>query len=177
MPAVQPPVLSASFIAQDQRPDTVEEIDLASLAPYHRTLIVNDGTTSSLLRAWRGEPTVVKMLTQGRLSSPSALLPWLEPKDDDTVLHRRATILSCASKAPLVAAESLWVPGRLSAAIRSLLTHVTHGGIGAALTASKAEIRRELLWYGRTEGAVASRAYRIITSGVPVFVVQEDFTR
>jgi hypothetical protein len=48
------------FVAQDQRPGHLEDVDLTRLSPFERALLVIDGTVTRFLEAHTLEPIDVQ---------------------------------------------------------------------------------------------------------------------
>src|SRR6266508_302319 len=146
------------FVAQHDRPSGVDEVDFAALSAYHRTLLAQDGLTTGVIEAWWLEPVTVRLVSQHEAARDDPLRHWLDSVPGPTVLRRQVTIEGSRSHTPYLSADSLLATARLPGL---LADQASRAGIGAALAAGKMETRRELLWYGRRAGAVASRAYRI----------------
>jgi chorismate-pyruvate lyase len=166
----------ARFVAQDSRPDTVADIDVEVLSPYHRCLLLSDGTVTNLLEAYALEPTRTRCLAQAMVRPSREHRRWLDLAHDTDVLLRRVVIEGDTTGLPLVYATSALLPSRLPADFLSMIGS-GGGSIGTALLSSKVESRREMLWCGRRADAVASRQYRIFVRGRPALVINEDFVQ
>ena len=174
------------FVAQDHRPASLRDIAPDVLTPFLRALLVIDGTVTKFLEAYAMEPVAVTLLGQEprRLEDADR---WLELPAAARILRRRVMLIGGQTGRLYVFAESLIVPGRLSAPMRDSLTREP-GGLGKILLDSELETRREGLWYGREQladlpGAVRAlcdgdfltRTYRVIAGGAPLMAITERF--
>ena len=164
------------FVAQDERRSGGSYVDFAALSGHLRCLLVTDGTVSSLIEAFSLEPTRTRCLEQkpGHPTQPE--LRWLAATPGTVTVLRRVLIEGALTRQPYLSARSLLVPERLPDEVVDVLAD-ERSSIGAALVRSGVEHRRELLWFERRQGAVASRTYRIFIRGVPAILINEDFLR
>ena len=56
--------MKALFVAQDDKPATLREINLARLTPFQRGLLVTDGTVTQFIEAYTFMPVEVVLLQQ-----------------------------------------------------------------------------------------------------------------
>lgn len=162
----------AGFAAQQHRPLWWRDTAFTGLSACHRLLVVNDGRTVPLIEAMTLEHTRVRCLSQHPAAADNPLLRWLQPRPGENPVARQVLIEGHRSGALYVYAASVFIASRLPTSCPPLRI-----GIGAALAGAGVATRRELLWWGRTGGSVASRAYRIVADEKPLFVVCEDFLR
>jgi chorismate-pyruvate lyase len=110
---------------------------------------------------------------------------WLEVEADTPVIAREVLLRGRYDRELHAFAASLLVIDRLPDAVKQGLT-TNPGGLGRILLDSKLETRREVLWYGRqpadqrrvvelTGRDLLSRAYRIISGGYPLMLINEQF--
>jgi chorismate-pyruvate lyase len=181
-----PAVAAAFYPADMQRPPDFAAVELASLAPLQRGLLVIDGTVTTFLEAVWGESIRVVPLGQ----RPVTLVddaPGLAAAPGTPVLERAVALVGDASGRVYALADSLIVPGRLPAPVREALEAGTMG-IGQALRAPGFATRREGLWFGRGQRTVPSaltgrisgeflaRSYRVSTgTEEPAMVITEFF--
>jgi chorismate-pyruvate lyase len=169
-----PPALPG-FVAQEQGHDG-ESLDFVALSGYHRCLLVTDGTVTSLIEAYALEPTRTRCLEQ-RAGTPSQReVRWLATEPGTPTLTRRIVVEGTRSNTPYLSAFSVLIPDRLPRETVELLRR-EGSSIGTALRLGAVEHRRELLWFARRPGALASRTYRVFVGGVPAILIDEDFLR
>ena len=174
------------YQAQNARPKHLRPVDLHTLSPLQRCLLVIDGTVTKLLEAYMLEPIDVLVLRQERQVLQSDH-PWLECAAGTPVVAREVMLRGRDTGKPYLYAVSLLVWNRLPHELVARL-ETEPGGIGRALLASDLENRREVLWYGSEQadewlsaifpspGAhFLSRSYRIIAHGSPVMLISEKF--
>ncbi|MDH4119770.1 MAG: chorismate pyruvate-lyase family protein [Acidimicrobiia bacterium] len=174
------------FIAQFERPVAIEPVNLRTLSPMHRALLVIDGTVTKFLEAYCMEPIEVTTLGQSNqtLVDPQE---WLDVRAGTEVLARHVTLTGGQSGRLYAYAISLTNPTAIPRDIRAAM-EIQGGSVGRILLSSRVEQRREVLWYGREDasglpdevrgvydGDVVSRAYRIIVGGRPVIMIIEKF--
>lgn len=174
------------FIAQEQRPIGLGDVDLTDLSPLLRALLVIDGTVTTFLEAYAMESIEI-----GRISQECHSLAedhgWLNARTGTPIVHRRVMLVGRETKQMYAYAESLIVRGRLSSSIQQGLEQEP-GGLGRILVDSKLESRREGLWYGREQladlpesvhkicnGDFLTRTYRLIVGGAPLMMITERF--
>ncbi|MFQ6395049.1 chorismate--pyruvate lyase family protein [Nocardia sp. KC 131] len=162
------------FEAQDDRPADWRDLHAAELSPYHRSLLMNDGTVTRLLEAFALEPIAAVGVSEHEPTTVQSHNRWLDVRPEDEVVARYVDLVGMRSGTRYLRAESLIVMNRLPAGFRDALQSQA-AGIGAALQAMKAEPRRQLLYFGGTFDSVCARSYRIIVRGVPSLVINEWF--
>ncbi len=178
--------LDQIFIAQDQRPPHLEDVNLRTLDPMERALLVIDGTVTRFIEAYRMEPIEVVTLgqTEEILKKDHK---WLELSQGHTVVSRRVLLKGRHSDRVYASAESLVDPKRLKEAVKDKIGDMPKG-LGRMLLSGRTEQYRELLWYGkepptdfpgdmRTLSSEYSlmRTYRIIVRGKPAMMITEWF--
>lgn len=182
--------MKALFVAQDDKPATLREINLARLTPFQRGLLVTDGTVTRFIEAYALMPVEVVLLQQTKqvLSAENA---WLQLSAGEEVISRQVVLQTHApDKSPTIThtyADSLIAPKRLSKYIQDGL-EANKQGLGGLLRHSGLETRRELLWCGietltHLPSAIAhlegktfvSRAYRVFSDQEPLMLINEKF--
>ena len=174
------------FIAQFDRPSNLQPVNMRALSPFHRALLVIDGTVTTFLEAYTLEPIEVVLLGQAVQRLPEEN-PWLELEAGAEVLARQVRLEGRYTHESYARATSLIALERLPPDIASGL-HLEGGGLGRILNSARAENRREILWYGRERtghpdepprGAPSQefivRTYRIIQAGKPIMLISEKF--
>lgn len=174
------------FTAQGQRPASLGPVDLASLTPLQRGLLVIDGTVTKFLEATALEPIDVVRLDQV-VAQLDAADRWLDLPAGAPVIRRRVMLLGHESGRFCVWADSLIALDRLSASVRRAIEQ-DGGGLGRILVDTAAETRREGLWYGQERGTdvpepvrrlwggeFLTRSYRVLAKGRPLMVITERF--
>lgn len=172
--------------AQPKRPAGLSPVNLRTLSPFHRALLVTDGTVTKFIEAYTMEPVDVRRVSQAvrPLTSDD---PWLEASAGTSVVRREVVIEGRYTGTAYAHAISLMVESRLPSSIRRRLD-VEGDGLGRILSDSQLETRREVLWFGRerdssaqeseamrTSGEVISRTYRIVHGGKPIILICERF--
>jgi chorismate-pyruvate lyase len=179
--------MSGCFVAQAHRPSALWDADVAALTPYHRALLVNDGTVTRVVEASVLEPLSVDVLDQRTVDVSEQGSLWLDlPTGEASLVRRRVAIHGRRTGRVYVLAESLLVASRFSNAFTSTLLHCAQG-LGETIAQMRLESRRELLWFGYTtapawaatttasRGPVLTRSYRIITDAKPAILISESF--
>jgi chorismate-pyruvate lyase len=174
------------FVAQFGRPSGLQPVNMRALSPFHRALLVIDGTVTTFLEAYTLEPIEVRRLGQAVQTLPEPN-QWLELQAGDRVLARNVQLEGRYTHRLYAQATSLIALDRLPPDVAAGLD-VAGGGLGRILNSAKAENRREILWYGRErpdhpEGHQKSRfghefivrTYRIIQGGTPIMLISEKF--
>lgn len=151
----------------------------------HRILLTTDGTVTTILEAYAGEPIEAVRLAQSRQPAGPQDAELLAVTADSPVLHRRVLLCGARSGTAFVHGESLIVPERLDPGILGRLES-TSEPIGALLRASRLETFREILAAGeQPAGASASdfgcdedavllyRTYRVVRRGQPLALITE----
>lgn len=174
------------FIAQGQKPAGLQPVVWAELEPIQRVLLVADGTVTHLLEAHALEPIDIVVLGQQsrRLDVEH---PWLVAAPGTEVYERQVVLCGRRSAVIYLYAVSTIAMDRIPVEVARGLEQ-KHEGIGQLLLRSGLESRRERLWHGveqldsppepiRGWGEVLSRAYRIISGGRPLMLIEEKFPR
>jgi chorismate-pyruvate lyase len=174
------------FIAQDQKPIGLGDVDLTNLSPLLRSLLVIDGTVTTFLEAYVMESIEVGVINQ-ECHALAEDHEWLNAATGTPAVHRRVMLLGRDTNRMYAYAESLIVRDRLSSSIQQGLEQEP-GGLGRILVDSKLESRREGLWYGREQlvdlpgpvhkrcyGDFLTRTYRLIVGGAPLMMITERF--
>ena len=177
---------AALFVAQRAHPHGLGPVDLQSLSPFQRGLLVIDGTVTSFIEAYALEPIDVLRLGQDELPLP-APDPWLQLAAGAPVIRRRVMLRGRWTGRFFVWADSLIARARIDPAMHDAL-QTDGGGLGRILVDARTETRRECLWYGREhcgdappevaavwQGDFLSRTYRVLAGGRPMMLVTERF--
>ena len=178
--------LESLFVAQSNKPGELGEINLRVLSPFHRALLVIDGTVTKYIEAYTMEPIDVIRLAQHFRQLP-ADHDWLEVPAGTDVIVRQVLLRGHYSYRLYAYAGSIVVPSRLPEHIQVDLEYDGES-IGRILNSSKMETRREILWYGQeklqdlpteirelSERDFISRTYRIFTNKQPIMLINEKF--
>jgi chorismate-pyruvate lyase len=174
------------FVAQSARPKQLREINLRALDPYHRALLVIDGTVTKFVEAYTLEPIEVVRISMEERKLPMDHI-WLEAPEGTHVLAREVVLHGKYSYRVHAYATSLIILDRLPDQIRQGL-EVDSGGIGRIILNSRLETFREVLWYGKERPErlprqiqfleneeFISRTYRIIANHQPIMLINEKF--
>lgn len=178
------------FIAQSERPAALKDISLTKLSPFHRALLIADGTVTRFIEAYKLSPVDVILLYQGRRTLQSEHL-WLKHPARGKIIAREVVLQTPSSDNQTpnthVYATSQIVYERLP---QNVIDGLEAGieGLGALLQKSQLETRRDLLWWGiervtglpssiaQFEGQLfLSRTYRIIANKNPLMLITEKF--
>lgn len=175
--------LADLMVGTGHRPHGWAPINLRALGPLLRALLVADGTVTKFLEAVTMEPVQVTIVSQSELSLDR---PHAELMVDAgcRVIKREVTLVGARSNRRYADAASVLVVDRLPEKVKQRLADHPQG-LGRILLESGLETRREVLWYGREilSGALSGspgrifRTYRIISGGVPLMVITENFPR
>jgi chorismate-pyruvate lyase len=173
-------------IAASAMPKELSKLNFRTLTPFQRALMVTDGTVTKFIEAYTLDPVEIIRLNQ-RLYPLEEDHPWLEASKGTEVMFREVMIRGIYSHTLYVHGVSYIVPERLQDDMRKRL-EVQGEGIGRILNDAQMETRREVLWFGRerpadlpreisrmSDGEFVSRAYRIITDGKPIVMINERF--
>lgn len=174
------------LIAQRARPAHLAEVNLRTLTPFQRALLVIDGTVTKFIEAYTMEPIEVALLDQSERELPEDHA-WLEVPSGSTVITRQVLLRGRYNHRLYAYAVSLLAVERLPAPVRADLKQHP-GGLGRILLEHQLETRREVLWYGRErirclpepvgrldEDSFISRTYRIVAGGAPLMLINEKF--
>ena len=182
--------MKSLFVAQDEKPATLKEINFARLTPFQRGLVVTDGTVTQFIEAYTLAPVEVVLLQQKR-QTLSGTNNYLQLSTGEEVISRQI-ILQTHQETESSAiihtyADSLIALKRLPKSILEGLESNKYG-LGKLLQHSGLETRRELLWCGietlkdlplaiaHLKGETfISRAYLILANQEPLMLINEKF--
>ena len=182
--------MKSLFIAQDEKPATLKEINFARLTPFQRGLVVTDGTVTRFIEAYTLVPVEVVLLQQEKQTLFTENR-WLQLSDGEEVISRQITLQTHqeTESSPIIRtyADSLIALKRLPKSVLEGLEYNEYG-LGKLLQHSGLETRRELLWCGietlknlplaiaHLEGETfISRAYLILANQEPLMLINEKF--
>lgn len=175
---------SKGFSPQWSAKTTARSLELQSLPPFLRTLLVTDGTVTKALEAYYWEPVQVDTVFQEFVRA-EADIDWLGVRTGDEVLIRRVNLLGRSRSTTYAKAYSILRSSLIPHQLRAKLLAGTLG-IGELIRDCGLETYRELLEIGLTTsedeldpgdatlGAVY-RTYRIVLGGYPAILVTEHF--
>jgi chorismate-pyruvate lyase len=174
------------FVAQSARPAHLGEINLRTLTPFQRSLMVIDGTVTKFIEAYTMEPVEIIRLGQEKRRLPTDHA-WLEAPQGARVIARQVLLRGKYSYTIYAYAVSLVMPDRLQEITKQGL-EIEGEGLGRMLLNNQTETYREILWYGKeqvnglpdsirrlTNNEFISRTYRIIADGCPIMLINEKF--
>lgn len=174
------------FVAQSSKPPQLAEVNLRTLTPFQRALLVIDGTVTKFIEAYTMERVEVIRLDQAVRTLPVDH-PWLEAAQGTAVIARQVLLQGQRSQTIYAYAGSLIVPDRIQEIMREKLS-LDGESIGRILSDNRVETYRDILWYGRERvgelpSAIRhlenkefiSRTYRIIVGTKPVMLINERF--
>ena len=178
-------ILEDLFIAQGQRPAGLESVKWTELDAIQRFLLTADGTVTQLIEAYLSQPIEIVVLGQ-QIRQLEHDDPWLVAASGTEVCERQVLLCGRDRVAYLHAVSSI-VMDRVSAEVASGLKQQNES-IGRLLLQCGVESRRERLWFGeerldappepiRDWSEVLSRAYRIVSGGRPIMLIEERFPR
>jgi chorismate-pyruvate lyase len=161
-------MLRGMFHAQRLMPAWVDELDFHALSDYHRMVLLNDGSTQSLVMARFLEPLTVVPSDPG-VGTAECFMKMIGP-----VRFRKVEIRGRTTAKVHVVADTAYVPSLLP---KSLVKKMEDGtlSVGAGIQSFSLTTRREMLWCGRTSDYPVVRAYRIYLDRGPVFAIMEMF--
>ncbi len=182
--------MKSLFIAQDEKPSTLKEINFARLTPFQRGLIVTDGTVTRFIEAYIFAPVEVVLLQQKKQTLFTEN-KWLQLSAGEEVISRQITLQTHqeTESPPIIHtyADSLIALKRLPKSILEGLESNKYG-LGKLLQRSGLETRRELLWCGietlknlplaithLENQTFISRAYLILANQEPLMLINEKF--
>jgi chorismate-pyruvate lyase len=148
-----------------------------ALPPFLRSLLVTDGTVTTVLEAWFSEAVVVQVRQQSRFVLPAAIAP-LGADVGETVLDRHVALVGATTGRVLATADSVL---RLATMPDGLRDELVAGrlGIGELLRQKGVETCREIIamMLPVTIAArqSAGRTYLIHMNVRPVIQVTERF--
>ena len=177
---------SGVFVAQDERPSHLMDIDLYKLNPFERACLVIDGTVTRFLEAHRMEPVDIINCGETReiLKKDHK---WLDLPKGETIVSRRVLLKGRHSGRVYASAASLVVPERIKVAVGRTRERIKEG-LGRMLLNGRIEQYRELLWYGKeiasdlpsdvhrfSSEELLTRTYRILVKNKPIMMITEWF--
>ena len=162
-----------------------DNVPMAALPPFLRTLLVTDGTVTKSLEAFYWEPIEVETVSQAVVRA-EADIEWLDLGRGEEILARRVNLRGRTSSVLYTRANSLIRPLLIPEALRArLMTGAL--GIGELIRDCGLETYRELLEIGISGSMAAStdaeaaggtqihRTYRIVVGGKPAILITEYF--
>ena len=173
------------FVAMDAIPDDMKTVNIATLSPMYRALLVIDGTVTRFLEAYNGEPVDVRRHSQQTITIQQEN-PWLDAEPGTSLIRRESRLVGEDSGILYVFARSLLMPARLPENVRRGMEK-DHVSIGRVLASAHLETRRELLWYARgllsltdqrnseVNGPCLVREYRILSAESAIMLIREYF--
>jgi len=161
-------------------------LDIRSLEPLQRVLLVTDGTLTEILEAaFLERIQLVKVLQQVVPTTSSHA--WLDWKDDEAVLERRVLLRGERNRRNYVYAESLIAIDRLEPAFRQGLVE-SNLPLGRLWLVHKLETYKEMIEVrSQSAGELSSyfecshtallliRRYRVFSARKPVMIITEHF--
>jgi chorismate-pyruvate lyase len=162
-----------------------ENVPMAALPPFLRTLLVTDGTVTKSLEAFYWEPIDVETVSQAVVQA-EADIDWLDLGRGEEIIARRVKLRGRTSNVLYTLANSLVRPHLIPKALRARLMAGALG-IGELIRDCGLETYRELLEIGvsgsmppggdaeRATGPHIHRTYRIVVDGRPAILVTEYF--
>jgi chorismate-pyruvate lyase len=174
------------FVAQSSRPPELQPLDLASLTPFYRSLLVIDGTVTQFVAAYTYEPIKVIRVRQER-ERLAEDHKWLDAPAGADVIARDVVLVGEDSSTLYVYGTSLIVADRLPQGMWHGLER-EGASLGRLLKEHNVETYRELLWHGlaspdglatrfgeRPTTDLISRTYRMVSAGRPIMQITELF--
>lgn len=174
------------LVAQPAKPAHLAAVNLRTLTPFQRALLVIDGTVTKFIEAYTMEPIEVVLLEQGEKKLAEDH-PWLDVPQGTNVIARQVILRGRHNHTLYAYAVSLLVFDRLPSGVRADLER-NPGGLGRILLEHQLETRRDVLWYGREcserlpeavgsidDRGFISRTYRILAGGTPLMLINEKF--
>ncbi|HYJ21761.1 MAG TPA: chorismate pyruvate-lyase family protein [Solirubrobacterales bacterium] len=177
-------VVDQHFLAQDERPAALAEVEIETLDPFLRGLLFTDGTVTRALAVQTLSAVVVERVDQEWVPVSADAAAHLEVEAGEESVRRRVRIGFDAG-APLLWAESHLLPERLPPGFMGLLDGAPDG-IGQSLQRVALESYRELLWLGHdaapdwaepgaANAGTIRRLYRIVSGGQVGILISESF--
>jgi len=178
--------IAGLFIAQNDKPNRLHSINLGTLGPLQRSLLIADGTVTRILEAHSRQRIGSVKLAQSicTLNAEHALL---SAPVGTTIIRRRVVLRGKDTPIDYAEAESLIASHRLP---QQMVDEIESGdeSLGRLLHQFKIEVRRELLFFGIEEqntvlnseeqikgSKLLSRTYRILSMDQPLMVIEEKF--
>jgi chorismate--pyruvate lyase len=157
-----------------------------SLRLLHRILLATDGTVTTILEAYAGEPITAERLDQSLQPARPHEAELLAVAAGSPVINRRVLLRGGHSGVTFLHGESLIVPERMDPVVMDRLES-TDEPIGLLLRASRLETFREVVavgeqragtygsYFGSGENAMLLfRTYRVVFRGQPVVLITEN---
>jgi chorismate-pyruvate lyase len=177
-------VVDQHFLAQDERPAALAEVEIETLDPFLRGLLFTDGTVTRALAVQMLTAVTVERVGQEWVPVPADAAQHLEVEAGEESVRRRVRI-GIDAATPLLWAESHLLPERLPPGFMGLLDGAPDG-IGQSLQRVALESYRELLWLGHdaapdwaepgaTTPGTIRRLYRIVSGGQVGILISESF--
>ena len=180
------PAHTSIYVAQSDRPHRLKPVDAESLRPFHRALLVMDGTLTHFVEAFHREALTTTGLSQD-VAPLTAYDRWLDAPPGLEVLQRQAILTGARTGALYAYAESRIATDRMPPCLRGAIEG-SGELLGRIMRACRAETYRELLWHGvespcELPAALSehigtrflTRAYQVIAGGRPFMVITEKF--
>lgn len=173
-------------IVSESDPAPPDAIELATLPPFLRVLLVTDGTVTKSIEAHFWEPVDVEVLEHASMPSERAR-PGIGVHIGDLVLRRCVILRGRVTRSVYAFAESIIAHDRVPAAMSSQLIQGAKG-IGELLRDEKTETYRELVSIRRGQAGelavhlgvdgtapVVAREYTIRFKGQAAMMIEEVF--
>ena len=109
--------MSDLFVAQFAKPPQLAKINLRTLTPFQRTLLVIDGTVTKFIEAYTMEPIEIIRISQAN-QTLSLEHQWLEAPMGTAVMARHVILRGKYSYTIYAYALSLIIPERLQAVVK-----------------------------------------------------------
>ena len=180
------PAHTSIYVAQCDRPHALKPVDAQALDPFHRALLVMDGTLTHFVEAFHGE----RLVSTGLQQHTTPLVDydrWLEAPAGLQVIERQTVLTGARTGALYVYAQSRIAVDRLPACLRAAIDD-SGELLGRIMRACRAETYRELLWHGieyptelpeavsaRVGSRFLTRAYQVMAGGRPFMFITERF--
>jgi len=177
-------LVNRHFVAQGERPPSLQPVDITVLDPFLRALLFTDGTVTRMVELQALTLAHVEVVEQSKCAAPAHAERYLDLSPGEDCVRRRIEMFVEASPQPAVFAESHIIPRRLPSDFLRLLASADEG-IGQALQQLMVESARELLWCGLgtpplwatvvpTPRAL-KRLYRVKSCGQSALLISESF--
>ena len=167
--------------------DSGEILNISTLPPFLRTLLVMDGTVTKSLSAWFWEPVTVELQFNQLGSAASSILGLEDLEGGDTILKREVILRGEQSNKIFACARSVVSLKNLPSTIAESLEN-GEMGIGELLRENGIETYRDIFNINyftcpskgdsllqHLSGELISRSYRIRVEGIPAIIVTEYF--
>ena len=179
---------SSGYLSSSQiNTDSDYLLDVKTLPPFLRTLLVMDGTVTKSLSAWFWEPVKVKAF-QNKLETLTEPIDILDIQSGAKILRREVSLIGKHSQQTFACARSIVSMQHLPDKIGQSLEKGKMG-IGELLQEQNIETYRDIFninFFTETEkkkdklldslsGDIVSRSYQIRVNGIPAIMVTEYF--